>query len=147
MLQPEIGASKNVTASVVTVLLALHALAASGLLLGLWPRSCAIISFALQFWRIHQNDEVACTDSGLLAMAAIWAALIRYSALGKEPARVDIASLGPVVMLSCMYAASAIHKLIARRGDAPDSSALIDESVVSCRTSVSLMAAAVKSPH
>ena len=35
----------------------------------------------------------------------------------------DIASLGPVVMLSCMYAASAIHKLIARRGDAPDSSA------------------------
>ena len=49
MLQPEIihiGASNNiVTASVVTVLLALHALAASGLLLGLWPRSCAIISF------------------------------------------------------------------------------------------------------
>jgi hypothetical protein len=127
LLQPEniyIGASNNiVTASVVTVLLALHALAASGLLLGLWPRSCAIISFALQFWRIHQNDEVACTDSGLLAMSAIWAALMRYSALGKEPARVDIASLGPVVMLSCMYAASAIHKLIARRGDAPDSSA------------------------
>ena len=64
MLQPEItyeyiGASNNiVTASVVTVLLALHALAASGLLLGFWPRSCAIISFALQFWRIHQNDEV-----------------------------------------------------------------------------------------
>ena len=113
MLQPEItyeyiGASNNiVTASVVTVLLALHALAASGLLLGLWPRSCAIISFALQLWRIHQNDEVACTDSNLLAMGAIWAALMRYSALGKEPARVDIASLGPVVMLSCMYAASA----------------------------------------